>query len=140
MDMRTVLLAFLISGCVGCCTGDQYPIPGQERAVDIIWHHWFAEKRDPPPIYWRRDHCGEPNGIYEPLPACSFDTIDGRVAGIQSDEPWHVEVGAPWGDGTIADTSLAHELLHASIGDHGHHSDDWNLIVPIYYGLKAVGL
>jgi hypothetical protein len=47
MDMRTVLLAFLISGCVGCCTGDQYPIPGQERAVDIIWHHWFAEKRDP---------------------------------------------------------------------------------------------
>jgi hypothetical protein len=134
------LAALLVTLAGGCCVGDQTALEGQDEAVNIIWRHWFAEKRDPPPIYWRYDHCGEPNGIYDPLPACSFDTIDGRMAGTQSDEPWHVEVGAPWGDGTIADTALAHELLHASIGDAGHHRGDWDLMEPIHYGLKAVGL
>lgn len=139
MDMKCVILIALLLG--GCAVGDTTPLVGQARAVDIIWHHWFGEKRDPPPIYWRRDRCNEPNGIYLLRDTCSFDNADGqRVAGTQSDTPWHVEIGAPCGPGTIADTALAHELLHASIGDHDHLLDEWELLDPIYYGLKAVGL
>lgn len=110
----------------GCAIGDTTPLPGQDQAVDIIWHQIYGEQRDAPPIYWRRDRCNVPNGDYPPLPNCHFDDLSGNdVAGLQRDTPWHVEIGAPWGSGKISDTALAHELLHASIGDAEHKSDKW---------------
>lgn len=125
--MRLAVLAFAVRAA-GCCVGDPTPLPSQERAVAIVWNETYGETRDPPPIYWRRDRCNEPNGNYPPLPTCSFDDLSGNsVSGVERDTPWHVEIGAPWGDGKISDTSLAHELLHASIGDAAHRdSTKWD--------------
>jgi hypothetical protein len=117
----------LLTLLAGCSVGDPIPLPGQAEAVALIWTGVYGETREPPPIYWRRDICGAPNGNYPPLPWCSFYTPQGiHVAGAQYDSPWHLEIGAPYGDGgRISNTSLAHELLHASIGDGDHLRPEW---------------
>jgi hypothetical protein len=123
--MKALVLVAML-GTMGCAVGDTTPLPGQDRAVAIIWNQIYGQTNTAPPIYWRRDRCNEPNGIYAPVPTCSFDDLSGEaVSGLERDTPWHVEVGAPWGNGKISDTSLAHELLHAVIGDQGHHSEKW---------------
>lgn len=150
--MKAAVLIIMTVVATGCCTGDPTPLLGQDRAVAIVWNEIYGETKNPPPIYWRRDYCGEPNGNYPPLPNCTFNNLMGeRVEGTQSNTPWHIEVGAPWGDGKISDTSLAHELLHAAIGDPGHRSDKWDACyVPVgpnpslwcqaYERLVSVGL
>jgi hypothetical protein len=124
--MRSLVVVALLLG--GCAVGDVTPLAGQEEAIAIVWHQTYGETRDAPPIYWRRDRCNEPNGMYPPVPTCSFDDLKGdSVSGLERDTPWHVEIGAPWGAGKISDTALAHELLHASIGDSGHSDGTkWN--------------
>lgn len=112
----------------GCAQGDPTPIRGQTQAVAIIWNIFYGETKAPPVIYWRRDHCNEPNGIYARDPACTFDIDGDRYSGIQRDG--YVEVGAPWETGKISDTALRHELLHASIGDDDHQSPKWETLIP----------
>jgi hypothetical protein len=44
--------------------------------------------------------------------------------------PYYVEVGAPLPGYKLADTALAHELLHAAIGDEYHTSIEWSTTLP----------
>lgn len=129
-------MAVLAATCCGP-QGDPTPVPQQARAVAMIWRDLFAQVKAPPPIYWRRDSCGAANGAYAPLPWCSFDDDGTPVDGLFV--PYYVEVGAPWGTGTIADTALPHELLHAAIGDPDHTLPQWQQL-PTPDELRARGL
>jgi len=131
----------VLGGCGGCGPqGDPTPLPRQREAVSIIWNVSYGETKAPPSVYWRRDSCNAPNGIYGVLPSCTFMSDGERVAGIETDTDQWVEVGAPSDGFNISDTALAHELLHAAIGDPDHASPAWQRISPILAELKADGL
>lgn len=142
MSARALVLALVVLG--GCMSpeGDPTPLPGQAEALDYVWREAYGETRPAPRIYWRRDICGAPNGIYAPLSNCSFhDRTDVKVSGLTLDDgaghQW-IEVGAPWGEGAgIADTAFAHELLHASIGDPEHTDRRWIGPDGLVYQVRA---
>lgn len=133
----TIASLFFVAGCGA--QGDPTPLPGQDQAVQLIWTV-YGQTKAPPPIYWRRDSCSEPNGIYGVLPWCTFESDDGKVAGIERD--YYVEVGAPSPGFKISDTALVHELLHAALGgDPSHTSPDWQTMIPAASAaLKDAGL
>lgn len=139
MGMKyAAVVALVLTGCGG--SGDTTPMAGQTEAVDIIWRVDFQQTKSLPEIYWRWDRCDSPNGEYPPDPWCDFVADGERVAGLQSDYGW-VEVGAPWKTGMISDTALAHELLHAVIGDTNHlQQQQWARIDPINADLRSLGL
>ena len=136
--MRSISIAMfsLLVGCGG--TGDDTVLAGQRAAVDIIWRVTYQQTKAPPQILWRWDHCNEPNGIYAPLPWCTFDSSHGQVVGLQGDG-W-IEVGGPWATGLMSDTALAHELLHSVIGDAEHTLPQWQYVDPLNATLRASGL
>lgn len=139
--MRCVLVLVAVLG--GCAQGDPAPIPGQADAVRVIWNGVYGETKASPPIYWRRDSCSEPNGIYGVTPWCTFMDGNERVAGLESgSNGYYVEVGAPSPGFTFSDTALAHELLHAALGgDYDHTSPMWGYAVAdAAAALKASGL
>lgn len=132
----------LVAVLGGCAQGDPTPISGQADAVRIIWTA-YQQTKAPPPIYWRRDSCSEPNGIYGVTPWCTFIADGERVAGLESGaNGYYVEVGAPSPGFTFSDTALAHELLHAALGgDYDHTSPMWGYAVAdAAAALKASGL
>lgn len=143
MTTRLLLTAItlLVVAAAGCLTpeGDTTPIRGQRTAVEFLWSY-YGQTKSPPTIYWRKDYCNEPNGIYGVWRQCSF-VFDGvRVAGIEIDTDEWIELGAPSDGFTISDTVIAHELLHAAIGDMGHTSKQWDDIVKITNTMKIRGL
>ena len=121
--MRYLPLLLLLSGCMP--EGDTTALPHQHLAVILIWNQTYGETKPAPVVYWRRDRCNEPNGIYGTLPNCTFDYMGERVDGLETTGDQWVEVGAPSDDRTFSHTALAHELLHASIGDSDHKSPRW---------------
>lgn len=135
----TALAAAMLAGCGGP-QGDTMPLWGQAAAIRLVWNQIYGETKSPPTIYWRWDHCDEPNGIYPPLPWCTFDSDGERVTGLQDDAGW-IELGGAWQTGKMSDTSIAHELLHASIGDTNHTSPKWAQLMPMTHdALIAAGL
>jgi hypothetical protein len=134
------LVAAMFFSVSGCAQGDPTPLPRQCDAVYLIWNVSYEQTKAPPPIYWRRDSCSEPDGIYGVYPWCTFMDGGDKVAGIENPNGYYVEVGAPSPGFTFSDTALAHELLHAAIGDHNHTSPTWETIPTIDAALKANGL
>jgi hypothetical protein len=137
----TFLVALLVLAALGMFAtgcgpvGDPSPLPGQAEAVRLIYEV-YGERHAPPAIYWRRDTCDAPNGIYGRWPACSFDLNGERVSGAHYDldgRTW-IEVGAPsTPSDRISQTALAHELLHAhqwneGIDDPGHTTPEWGCL------------
>lgn len=121
--MRALALALALAGCYGP-QGDPTPLPRQAEAVQLVWSA-LGQTKAPPPVYWRRDKCYVPNGVYGVWPTCQFDSGNAGVF-----LPYFVEVGAPIPGYSIKDTALAHELLHAAIGDPGHTSIEWSTTLP----------
>jgi hypothetical protein len=112
---------------VGCAEGDFTPKPGQERAIQLVWHGLFGRSEVPPPIEW----------VHAP----DVDGYRGRTW-----PAWKIQVA----DGTFGDdlqpiclTSFAHELMHYSewlrTGDADplHFRGNWNLVDYDAYLLLA---
>lgn len=137
--MRCFVLLMLLAGC-DAPSGDPTAIAGQGEAVALIWNAAYGQTKAAPEIYWRRDHCDESNGIYGVLRNCTFENDGERVAGLETIYDSWVEVGAPSPGFKISDTALAHELLHAAIGDAGHTSDAWLHVSDVDQALRAKGL
>ncbi len=137
--MLAGLAAVLFAGCMSP-QGDSTLLPRQDEAVKIIWRDNLQQTKDPPIIFWRRDVCNTPNGPYGVLPYCTFENAGEKEAGIETSTDQWVEVGAPSDGFAISDTALAHELLHAAIGDPDHLSPQWQTINSINAQLKAHGL
>lgn len=134
-----VAVMVLIGGC-DMPMGDPRALPRQAVAIQLIWQRAYQQTKAAPVVYWRRDDCDAPNGIYGMLPYCTFFVDGVRMAGVETTTDQWVEVGAPSDGFAISDTALAHELLHAAIGDADHSSPEWDCVWQVDAALKAIGL
>lgn len=126
-DVRATLAVLLMTGCVG---GSFDPLPGQDKAIEVVWHGLYGETGEPPPIEWFAGTGSLPG---------TTDIAGLALAGwkiqvaIESATCVTGEHGEESFDCSIGSSELAHELMHAHTynrtGDIDalHWRGDWRL-------------
>lgn len=109
-------------------------LPGQEKAVDLIWHKVFGQKEKPPRINWvmgRSLDCLNGSGFMARWNVNGNNT-GMCVSGVYWPDLYLAEVAWEPGTKKFYGTALAHELNHARLGllgisDPDHRDFSWGL-------------
>lgn len=124
-------LIFLL--VLSCATfGSFVPVnPGQEQAVDLIWHEVFCRKDRPPKIRWLSGKELD----------CEVDGKRGFLVPETADDPMVCKLGFTWsfletaiawnGELSFSQVPLTHELWHVAnardgIFDNQHFGPGWS--------------
>lgn len=123
--MTRVMLALLVAGCANLYgPGEVAWLPGQDLANIVVWRDGL-ERTDPAPaVAWVRGDeldCALPGSGWRGFRLAG---MPGCYTGYTADQNggWGVSVAINPGQ-EVADTQVAHEMVHASLLRDGHSQD-----------------